>query len=327
MDLIIKPTTKCNFNCTFCSASDISDAYHPYDGKVPKVLEDYIKKLNPDRLIITGGEPLTVPVEYYYNLHRILNDDRNISITSNLKDFYFNPEKWAKLFNEKWFFVTTSFNYGNSRMWDRDTVFSEDMFIKVYDLWNRYVYDKTLSFIAVIDEYNEDTAIDHVLLAKRLGTKVKLNGAISCGNQSSSYPRYKMFKHYIDIIKMGLDVYELNCYERYKNKCPRNLSFMCQNHIRCCYVDNDQNLHIGICDEQLSRRHEISEDFTYSRSDISIINNNCPSCELFALCNGCNTNREDAINDPNYCDEMKKLSKDIIKYSWNLYSKTEGGLL
>ena len=203
MHLIIKPTGLCNFNCKFCSAHNL-DIKHPSDHKVPDKIKNLILKLKPDSLIITGGEPLMVQPDYYYELHKIRNCP--ISITSNLKDFFNNPNKWANLFKEEWFGVATSFNYGYTRMWDKHHVYNEEMFIKVMDMYRKYVSNDIPIFLAVIDENNKDTVIDHVLLAKRLGTQAKLNSAIGAGLQGNTYQRYNMFKHYLDIIYLGLSV-------------------------------------------------------------------------------------------------------------------------
>ena len=45
--LIIKPTSACNFNCTFCSARFLDIPIH---DKVPESLKDYICKLKPTNI-------------------------------------------------------------------------------------------------------------------------------------------------------------------------------------------------------------------------------------------------------------------------------------
>jgi len=123
MELIIKPTGICNFACSFCSAG-----YLPIIEKrlsrVPEKIIDVIRTTEPTNLIVTGGDALMVEPEYYYHLHEIT--DCQISITTNLKDFYLHPEKWIKLFKEDWFGITTSFQYGSGRKWDKDTIYTED---------------------------------------------------------------------------------------------------------------------------------------------------------------------------------------------------------
>lgn len=325
MELIIKPTGRCNFNCKFCSASCL-DVQHPVDNKVPEKLKEFIKKLNPNGFIITGGEPLMVDPDYYYDLHETL--DREISITSNLKDFYFHPEKWTPLFKEPWFHIATSFNYGDTRRWDKNTVYDEEMFMKVLDRYREYVEPINPMFLAVIDESNEDKAMDHVYLAKKLNTQVKLNNAIGVGSQSKTYPRYKMYQLYLDIIDAGLDKYESNCSDRKINRCPRNIEMSCLYSIRCVYIDTNGELHVGVCDEQVSWGNFLPEDkifvdknnknFNVEVPIDEFITPECAYCELFRLCNGCFTNRQEAKKDPNYCKEMKKLESRLIETEWLL---------
>lgn len=325
MELIIKPTGLCNFDCTFCSAYGM-DIKHPADKHVPDVMKNYIRTLKPERIVITGGEPLMVDPEYYYELHEVANC--NICPTSNLKDFYFHPEKWEPLFTEPWFRIGTSFNYGESRRWDKDTPFTEEMFIKVIEKIRETISDEhqMRSFIAVIDEHNEDRALDHVYLAKKLNMRVKLNGVIGVGRQDKTYPRYKMFKWYLDIIELGLDQYEANCLTRGNGMCPRNIHFQCNNAIRACYVDNAGKLHVGVCDERLTVGDEMPpEEWIPTKihsSDIpksdEFITPMCEYCDLCRLCNGCKVNRMAAKRDPNYCTEMLKLKDRIIETGWAL---------
>lgn len=320
MELIIKPTGKCNFRCKFCSAEGL-DIYHNPDV-VPDKVAGLINKIKPTSIIVTGGEPLLMNPEYYYKLHDIAAVP--ISITSNLKDFYLNPNKWAELFREKWFRVATSFQYGNGRMWDDNTVYTEDMFLRVISKFCEVTGKGAPPFIAVIDEDNEHLAIDHVLLAKRLNTTVRLNNMLALGLQDKTYPRYKMFQIYLDIIDKDLWAYEANCIDRGISKCPRNINFRCNTCIRCCYIDNCGNMHVGICDDQISTGNEFyTEDeilgnVEYHLDVNDFITPECAYCELFRLCNGCNTSRESAKLDPEYCKEMKKLEKRLIKTGWLL---------
>lgn len=320
MELIIKPTARCDFNCKFCSAYGM-DIRHPTGGHVPTAICDLINKLKPRCIIVTGGEPLTVDPKYYYELHAIGNCP--ICPTSNLKDFYVNPEKWVDLFKEAWFHLTTSFNYGDTRRWNASTPYTEGMFLDVVNSYKLRVGKNIDSFIAVIDESNEDMAMKHIDLAKRLKCKVRLNGAIAAGKQGKTYPRYKMMRIYLDIIKAGLDEYECNCSERTIGKCPWNINLRCQDSIRCCYVDSSDKLHVGTCDERLSLGIELLEDKIIPNCEScgtiapdEFIKPECAYCELCRICNGCNTMREESKKDPNFCDEMKKLEDEIIASRW-----------
>lgn len=321
MELIIKPTGKCNFMCSFCSSSGIvtnDDNRHVH----PKLIE-LINKIKPKMLLINGGDPLLMDPLWYYEMYEITNIP--MSLTSNMKDFYLNPDKWAKLLNEPWITIGTSFQYGSGRMWDANTVFNEEMFVKVVEKYHEYIHKGNLPFIAVIDENNEHLAMEHVLLAKRLGTTVKMNNAIPVGRCDKWYPRYKMFQIYIDIIKNGLEIYEANCRERSIPSCPRNTFSQCNKHIRSCFVDSNGNLHVSNCDEFLVQGEEYTTEGEITGESIpdkinpaEYIREECSYCSLCRLCNGCNLNRKYAKLDPNYCDEMKKLEDDIFEYGWIL---------
>lgn len=325
MQVIIRPTNRCNFNCTFCSAGLMDkEVQHPIDGHVPKEILDFLVKIKPSSLIITGGDPLMVPPDYYYELHGKIGVP--IGATTNLKDFYLYPEKWTKLFNESWFNVTTSFNYGNTRLWDPNTIYSEEMFLKVMNKYSKYVNKKLPMFIAVIDKNNEDTIFDLVYLAKKLDTITKINGAVKCGKQETQFPRYRLYKYYTDIIDLGLGDYEDTCRTRAQDFCNKNINRLCISTIRCIYLGTDGKLHVGTCDEQLSMKHELSEDkwfpdqlYTESINQLDCINpKECSYCELFSLCNGCRSNRNASKDDPNYCSEMKLLKDKLIEQGWLL---------
>lgn len=321
MQLIIKPTAKCNFNCTFCSAHEMNIECGPSDRVNEKIM-DLINHLSPNNIIVTGGDPLCMDPEYYYHLREVSNS--TISVTTNLKDFYIHPDKWKNLFMEDWFYVGTSFQYGNGRMWDSTTVFTEEKFIDVMNKFKEFIPNKSLPpFITVIGYDNEDRAIDHVLLAKRLNTCTKMNNLLPVGKSSEWYPRYKIYQIYLKIIDEGLDEYEAYCKTRMQDICPKNMSNKCSNGIRSCYVDRDNNLHVGICDDLLAEGHELGYDDSYHPKYKPVdpkvfIHEKCAYCQLCMLCNGCNLHRIYAKRDPNYCSEMKKLEEPLIKAGWAL---------
>lgn len=321
MELIIKPTGKCNFNCKFCAASSLDISHTP--KHVPDRIKETIDILKPDGIIITGGEPLCCEPEYYEELLTMC--DCNIVFTTNLKDFWLHPYKWIPLFKNDRIRVGTSFNYGNGRRWDKDTVYDEKMFRDVMSLFRENM-GYTPPFIAVITEENEDAYLKHVLLAKELDTYCRLNNALKMGRSGSYYPRYKIFKMWLDVINKGLEDYEQNCFERSFGICPINSSGMCQSCIRAIYVDGDQKVHYADCEDKLNRNDNCEIEIDKVRpipkltpvDHDQVITKNCLYCELCNICNGCATNRENAREDPNYCREMLKLKNDIISAGWKL---------
>ena len=67
MDLIIKPTELCNFKCTFCSSTKISD------NKSDLLSHDQIFKFlerfpYTKTIIVNGGDPLMLEPDYYWRI-------------------------------------------------------------------------------------------------------------------------------------------------------------------------------------------------------------------------------------------------------------------
>lgn len=320
MDLIIKPTGRCNFDCKFCSAANL-DIAHPEKG-IPDQIKEIVKFLDPKRIILTGGDPLTLDPQYFYELRELTS--AHVSFTSNLKGFYLNPDMWANVIKDVDFYGGTSFNYGDTRMWNKNTIYSEGMFIEVEELY-RDKLGYCPSFIAVIDEYNESMIFDHINLAKRLNTKVRLNNALKLGKQGKSFPRYKMMKYYLQLIDMGLDKYEVNCLERSEAKCSFNAEFRCSSGIRCCYIDSNNNLHYNNCEDEISLGIEFPLETIKPELCIDTppvedhINDNCMYCELFRFCNGCRSNVRSIKEEfPEHCEEMLKMKNRIIETGWAL---------
>jgi len=86
MDLIIKPTERCNFKCTFCSSTHITE------DKTAELDHDYIFKFlkrypETQTIIVNGGDPLMMSPEYYWEIIEHLdeiNSSATVSFTSNL---------------------------------------------------------------------------------------------------------------------------------------------------------------------------------------------------------------------------------------------------
>lgn len=332
MELIIKPTSKCNFSCTFCSAANLSI---PTLTKVSDELNDIIHKLAPTTIIFTGGEPTLCPPEFYQEVLDKTEDldlKPIISLTSNLYEVVSNNiEKWIPLLKDNQRIqVATSFNYGISRRINYRDNYTVDAFKKAMHLFKQY-YGYTPSFIGVIDDNNDSTVFDHIELARALETSCKLNSANALGRQKIAYPRYKMMKYYLDIIENNLSEYEQNSFERFNGSCPFNTTLLCANTIRAIYIDTNNKVHWATCEPDLELGNDkildsSNEEKFYNcikkPKDIKtkdLINpNDCLICPLLKLCNGCKIAREAAKKDPNHCNEMKKLLPRIIKSRWKL---------
>ena len=251
MELIIKATGVCNFTCSFCASSKLDILHSPRE--VPQLIKSYIKKFKPQNVIVTGGEPLCCEPEYFYDLLDTCNC--HISITSNLKNFWLESSKWVPLFKNEMIDVCTSFNYGITRRWSLTEVYTEQMFKDVMYSFKQLV-GYMPPFISVIDESNASRFLDHVRLAKELGTTCRLNNATVAGRQAVGYPRHKMFKLWLGVIAAGLEEYEVNCMERKLGRCPLNTSGQCQQNIRAIYVGNNDRLYVSDCEEKLNQFYE-----------------------------------------------------------------------
>lgn len=319
MILIVKPTSKCNFCCNFCSAKNLKIQH---SKKVPEFLKQQIKILSPEGIIITGGDPLMVNPSYYYELLDLTSCE--ISFTTNLKDFYLNPDKWTSLFLNERINIGTSFQYGTGRLWDKDTPYTEEKFKEVMTLFKEKV-GYTPSFIAVITEENEDKALDHVYLAKELGTQCRLNGVFSFGASNEDYPRYKMVDIWLKVKELGLEEYINQSEFFYKGNCNLNTNLLCQNTIRVCWINQDGSITYGNCEDQLAENMAhieidkekpvpIPTNIPYK----NLINKDCLTCELNRFCNGCRVNRLMAKKRPEYCKEMLKRKEKILQSGWLL---------
>jgi len=298
--------------CKFCSAATIKDDLLTVDEIVNEV-----KNLKPSTIILLGGEALLRGPEFYYDL--LSKVSCRLDFTTNLKEFYRDPDPWVDLFKNPRVGVCTSFNYGNTRMWDSKTIYDENMFRKVMSLFNSKI-GYTPMFIAVIDYKNMHLWRKHIELAKELGTVCRLNGTVSIGKSASSYfPRYEMFKIWIQCVKEGLDKYEVNSSERHIGRCPFNTGDnSCIDNIRVIEKINGQIVY-SYCDDMNNRKcwYTKQENVT---DKIEPLSSDCYSCELFRLCNGCRSNWLDiqAAKDTNWCREMLSLKDILIEQGWKL---------
>lgn len=320
MTLIVKTTGKCNFACKFCSSSELS-IKHP--TCVDSQIKDIIQTIRPSEIILTGGEPLLVRREYFEELLSF-NDCYNISLTTNLKSFYLNPDYWQPLLSNERVGVGTSFQFGSERMWDEHTPYDVDMFKRVERLFGERI-GYVPSFISLITPENESMAIDHVLLAKELGTKCKLNPLLPLGKSSTYYPKYKMVDIWLRIKELGLSDYFDDEIQFKVGGCGLNTSCLCGSTIRCVYIDESGKVHYSNCEDCLTGEGlEIPMDsgvVSPVREVPSVqesITPKCLFCELNMFCNGCKSARRVAKMDPNYCIEMSRRKNDILKSGWRL---------
>ena len=338
MELIIKPTEKCNFKCTFCSSTHITD------DKTAELSHDYIFRFldrypETNTIIVNGGDPLMMEPDYYWKIIDYLdskNMSTTISFTTNLWPFYKNPNKWIDLFNHERLGITTSFQYGGGRLKGDLTEFSEE------DFWN--VSDKMLKlvgyrpdFISVITEENVDRAIDNVLLAKEMGVECKLNYAfssgppikfrgITMGQQGKPYMLADIYEIYVEIWKMGLTDWEYNTKQMVKRlrgkstSCPQNRN--CDSGIRTLQPSGDYYSCGAFGDDKqypIDFEKEMSGDKIFPlkfQPELNSLKQSCFTCPMFDICNGCKKTIKDLKDHDlveTHCKKMKTLAIDIIE--------------
>lgn len=336
--MILKPTSKCNFKCTFCSSTKISED----DDALLDIgsIERFIKRFpNTNTIIVNGGDPLMVSARYYFDIIKILdkyNCNARLSLTTNLWPFYKKPEMWSMLFRHPRVGVCTSFQYGNKRLKGDLTPFTEEEFIDVSDLFLELIGYRP-DFISVIDRDNEHTILDTVLLAKRLNIQAKINHVlasgpevefkgIKIGSYNNFYTQADIYKHYVMIYDAGLAQWEYNTQQMAKKlanghtTCP--LARNCDSHIRSLQPNNEYYSCGAFGDDReysIDFDKEMSGDFytpLLKAPELHSMKESCNTCPMFDICNGC----KKTIHDTKrfglveyHCKTMKELAPRIIE--------------
>lgn len=338
MDLIIKPTERCNFKCTFCSSTNITE-----DKSLELDLNyiyQFLKRFpETNTIIVNGGDPLMMDPQYYWDLIKHLDEigsHSTISFTSNLWPFYKNPNKWKDLFNHPRMGVTTSFQYGGGRLKGDLSEFTEEDFWKCSDAMLEHC-DYRPDFISVITEENEHQAIKNVELAKRMDVECKLNYAMSSGppvkfkgiimgQQGKPYLLANIYEIYVEIWKKGLHPWEFNTKQMMKRLvgqstcCPQNRE--CDSGIRTLQPSGDYYSCGAFGDDR-----EYSIDFNQEMKgkkifpirnilELQTMTDDCYTCPMFEICNGCKKTIKDHKTynmASTHCKKMKTLAPDILK--------------
>ena len=327
MDLIIKPTEACNFKCTFCSSTSIDpDKAGLLDLNY---IYDFLKRFpDTNTIIVNGGDPLMVDPQYYWDLISHLDEHNypaSISFTSNLWPFYVKPEKWLDLFKNERMGITTSFQYGGGRLKGDFTEFTEEDFWKVSDKMLELLGYRP-DFISVIVEENLDTAIDNVLLAKKMGVNCKLNYAMASGVQGTTLQLSKIYEVYVKIYEMGLAKWEWNTTQMMKRlsggatTCPQNRN--CDSGIRAFNPGGDY-YSCGAFGDDMDYPIDFDKEmegqfFTPLTNDphIQTMKMACYTCPMFQICNGCRKTVRDMTREgtvEEHCKRMKGLAPRILE--------------
>jgi radical SAM protein with 4Fe4S-binding SPASM domain len=338
MELIIKPTEKCNFKCTFCSSTHITD------DKTAELDHNYIFKFlerfpETTTIIVNGGDPLMMPPEYYWTIIEYLDKHdlkTNISLTTNLWPFYKNPNKWKELFNHPRIGVCTSFQYGGGRLKGDLTEYTEEDFWAVSNTMLELCGYRP-DFITVITEENEKQAIKNVELAQQMNVVCKLNYALSSGppvkfkgiimgQEGKPYQLSKIYKIYVEIWRLGLAPWEFNTTQMMKRlkghstSCPQTRD--CDSGIRTLQPSGDYYSCGSFGDDRqysIDFEKEMSGKKIFpirNQAELQSLKQSCYTCPMFQICNGCRKTIKD-LKDHNmveaHCQLMKTLAPDIIE--------------
>lgn len=337
MDLILKPTEACNFRCTFCSSTSISE--NSSDQLDLENVKRFVRRYpETNTIIINGGDPLMMSPSYYWEILEFLEEvgsEAVISFTTNLWAFYKKPEKWEELFKHPQVGVATSFQYGGERLKGDGTEFTEEEFWKVSDLFLERIGYRP-SFIAVITENNADSVIKTVELAKAMGVECKVNyafssgpqvvkGGVTMGNVGGQYLLADIYQHYLEIYDKGLTDWEFNTQQMTiklqgaNTTCPLNRD--CDAGIRTlqpsgryysCGAFGDDNLY------SIDFEAEMNGEFHRPLQGLEFLylKESCLTCPLYDICNGCkktihDLRRENLVEQ--HCFRMKQLAPRIIE--------------
>lgn len=324
--LILKPTSLCDFSCDFCSSPTLSPS--KADKLDLEKVYEFLRRFPDTReIIVNGGDPLMMPVSYYGELLDHLekhNYVAKLALTTNLWNFYNHPDKWTELFKHPKVEVCTSFQYGDRRKISKNRVFTEKDFIAISDLFLERVGYRP-SFIAVVDGDNIHRSLDMVRLAKYLNVECKLNYANASGYQDSPLPLSRIYEQYIQIYREGLHHWEFNTKQMVDKlkgtatTCP--LLRNCDEHIRVLHPDN-KYFSCGSIADDLEYEIDFAKEMrgkveTPLQNDPSLrtLKEECYSCEMFQICNGCRKHikdlkRSDSVEK--HCQKMKSIANEII---------------
>jgi MoaA/NifB/PqqE/SkfB family radical SAM enzyme len=335
MDLIIKPTQRCNFACTFCSSTEIAKSNKRTDDLDVEKIKQFLDRF-PDTqtIIVNGGDPLMMTPDYYWQILDHLKEkgmtDCVVSFTTNLWDWWLHPAKWDSLFRHPQVQVCTSFQYGNSRKINEREVFTEDKFLPIVNKF-KADFGYVPSFIVVITNENKHTILHNVRLAKYLGVECKVNYAMASGREGVNFPVGEMYNLYLDIYEEGLAEWEYSTKQMLKKfkgneftSCPLNRS--CDGGIRNLQPTSETNYNYGSCgafgDDQeygIDFEAEMSGKFftpLRHEKELAYLKDECLSCPMFNVCNGCYKTVRDLKknNLVEYsCAQMKKAKERADK--------------
>lgn len=305
MELVIKPTYRCNFHCTFCSSNKLPKSEIDFNLLTTKLLE-----LKPNTIIVNGGDPLMMAPEFYYKLKNFIvenNLNSEIALTTNLWDWYINPEKWTQCIKDCNLQICTSFQYGAGRLLPNGKPLTEDIFINIFNKFKQ-TFGYNLNFISVVTNENEDLAVKNVELAKQLNTTCKVNGAVMSGRQGYLYSREKLFNFYLSLFDSDLYRYEENC---------KNLIHFFKKEPTICPIPSNsckENIRILSSNGRFGNCPALEDDGILDSSIFHFFKSECLSCKFYKICNSCKKTIHDLQVENNQlldCSNLKSVFEKL----------------
>lgn len=163
--ILVKPTHKCNFACKYCYDKPTRDMYG--DGlmsietlsKIVDLSTDYAKKID---WIWHGGEPLTVPMEWYRQAQELFYKKFTNEIPQSMQsNGYLLTKEWAR------FIYNYNIHLGIS-----------------YDSYGQ----------AVRTQADNDKVYDNIKLALSEGIQVGIINVINATNYKNQIDMYKLYR-------------------------------------------------------------------------------------------------------------------------------------
>lgn len=346
MQVVVKVTTECNLNCTYCSEGDKISIHlkKDYLFKLVDELPSLLEKLNETTVefLWHGGEPLVVGVDYLSEVMDYIN-----SKLSNY-DIKFLVQTNGTLINEEWIDVFKRYHIGVG--------ISLDGFKELHDLNRRFknnepTFDLVMKNIKKLkaaginvgtlmvlntSKYVDSKALYQFIKDNQLSSKI--HPVIPCGRAEDNPEIGEIYENYIVLLK---ELYKLimsdldetiviQPLEEIMNtvlglSTMRECSFngTCGERFLCLFADG----FVGFCG-----RYEKNETFLYGHiDDDSLLNlynsscaklvrnrqvylqlNDCKSCQDWKYCHGGCTfealNYSQVLNSKYpLCEQRKKL--------------------
>ena len=324
MDLIIKPTQRCNFKCTFCSSTAIAESNNPQsDLELSKIKRFLARYPNTQTIIVNGGDPLMMEPAYYFEIIEYIREHKlpaKLNFCTNLWDYYLHPDKWRDLFMCPEVGIGTSFEFSGRKI-SANQELTLELFLTIVKKFESD-FGFVPSFVSVVSNANKHRAQELVQLAKQLGVECKLNPVLSSGRSDNIFTTGDVYHIYLDLYEAGLADHEFNTKQLLANLKNGHQSSICPQNRRC--DEGIRNLQpkandyeYGSCgafgDDQLypidfeSEMNGASYRPLQSAPEVQYLKEECLSCPNFNICNGCYK----TVNDLKKLDKVEESCKKM----------------